>query len=294
MTRSSRIVRIKQGNEMRELLILICCAVVSGAPPQSIQNVDWKNFAYPLPESDGVPGEVRWLPPDAKEFASLINGRYVVPDNCSDDISCPTVTFGSVRYGALIGIKTTVAAVVLTYHSGGTASWQYVYVFALESTKPRLLAWASTGSRAYQGLREVSITGGVLVLVVNDPDQAQGDCCSVGSITTRYRWVGGSFSAIGQPVYKSDPPSFDCTKAVTPVERLICQDVGLSFLDSQMASSYQMVLKRASAERKEIIRRQQAAWFADYSRACNALLSETQRRDCIDRYLTDRLTTLWK
>jgi uncharacterized protein len=139
----------------------------------------------------------------------------------------------------------------------------------------------------------VSITGGDLVLVVNDPDRRQGDCCSAGGIATRYRWTGSSFSTIGQPVYKTDPPSFDCAKASTPVERLICQDVGLSFLDSQMANSYRTVLKAAAGERREIIRRQQAEWFADYRRTCNAPLSETQRRDCIDRYLTDRLTTIW-
>ena len=95
-------------------------------------------------------------------------------------------------------------------------------------------------------------------------------------------------------MYKTDPPSFDCAKARTPVELLICKDIELSFLDSQMANSYRMVLKGASAERKEIIRRRQAEWFADYSRTCNALLSEAQRRDCIDRYLTDRLITIWK
>ena len=279
---------------MRELLILICCAVISGATAQSIRDVDWKNFSYPLLETHGVPGEVRWMALTAKEPASLINGRYVVPD-CSGDIRfCPLLTFDSVNYGALTGIKSTVAAIVLTYHSGGTANWQYVYVFALESSKPRLLAWLRTGSRADRGLREVSITGGDVVLAVNDPEKQQGDCCSAGTITTRYRWVGNSFSAIGQPLHKTDPPSFDCTKAVTPVERLICQDVGLSFLDSQMANSYQRVLKGASAERKEIIRRKQAEWFTDYSRTCNAPLSETQRRDCIDRYLTDRLTTIWK
>jgi hypothetical protein len=113
---------------MRELLILICCAIVSGAatPTQSIRDVDWKNFSYPLLEADGVPGEVRWMTPSTKEPASLINGRYVVPDNCSDDIrSCPLLTFDSVNYGPLNGIKSTVAAVVLTYHSGGTAHWQY-------------------------------------------------------------------------------------------------------------------------------------------------------------------------
>lgn len=280
---------------MRELLILICCAVASGAAPQSIRDVDWKNFSYPLLETDAVPGEVRWMAPGTTKTASLVKGRYVVPDNCSDDIRfCPVVTLVSINYGALTGIKSAVASVVLTYHSGGTAHWQYVYVFALESSKPRLLAWLRTGSRAAQGLRDVSITGGDLVLVVNDPAKQQGDCCSAGSIITRYRWVGSFFSAIGQPLYKIDPPSFDCAKTATPVERLICQDVELSFLDSQMADSYQMALKGASAERKEIIRRQQAEWFADYSRTCNAPLSETHRRDCIDRYLTDRLTTIWE
>jgi uncharacterized protein len=95
-------------------------------------------------------------------------------------------------------------------------------------------------------------------------------------------------------VHKTDPPSFDCKKAVTPVERLICQDVELAYLDRQMAYSYQMVLKGASAERKVLVQRQQAEWFADYSRTCNAPVSETQRRDCIDRYLSDRLITIWK
>ena len=280
---------------MRELLILICCAFVSGAAPQSIRDFDWKNFSYPLWETEGVPGEVHWMTPGAQQTASLVNGRYVVPDDCGDDIrSCPLVTFDSVNYGALTEIKPTVAAVVLTYHSGGTANWQYVYVFALESGNPRILAWLRTGSRADQGLREVSITGGELVLAVNDPDKRQGDCCSAGTIVRRFRWAGSSFSAIGQPVYKADSPSFDCAKAATPVERLICQDAELSFLDRQMANSYQMVLKGASADRKEIIRRRQAEWFADYSRTCNAPLSEDQRRDCIDRYLTDRLVTIWK
>jgi len=55
-----------------------------------------------------------------------------------------------------------------------------------------------------------------------------------------------------------------------------------------------MALKGASAERKEVIRRQQAGWFADYSRTCNAPLSENERHDCIDRYLSDRLVTIWK
>ena len=280
---------------MRELLILTCFAVVSGAAPQSIRDIDWKNFSYPLLGTGRVPEEVRWIAPGTKKAVALINGKYIVPDNCRDDMRhCPLVTFDSVSYGDIAGIKSTVAAAVLTYHSGGTANWQYVYVFEFESGRPRLLEWLRTGSRAARGLRDVSISNGDLVLAVNDPEKQQGDCCSAGTIITRYRWAGSSFSASGQPVHKPDPPSFDCAKAVTPVERLICQDAELSFLDSQMANSYQMALKGASAERKEIIRRRQAEWFADYSKTCNAPLSESQRHDCIDRYLSDRLTTIWK
>jgi uncharacterized protein YecT (DUF1311 family) len=280
-------------------LILTALLMVSGClygqKAQSIRDVDWKNFSYPLVETDSVPGEVRWMALGAKESASLVNGRYVVPDGCSDDIrSCSLVTFDSVKYGMVTGIKSTVAAVVLTYHSGGTAHWQCVYLFALESGMPRLVAWLSTGSRAAQGLREVSIAAGDVVLIVNDPEKQQGDCCSAGTMTTRYRLVGSSFSAIGPPVHKTDPPSFDCGKAATPVELLICQDVELSFLDSQMAHSYQMAFKDASPERKEIIRRKQAEWFANYSRTCNAPLSDAQRWDCVDRYLSDRLITIWK
>lgn len=232
---------------------------------------------------------------DGQESARLINGRYVVTKDCGDDTRrCPLVFLDFIKFGTLTGIRSTVAAVVLTYHSGGTANWQYVYLFTLQSGKPQLLAWLRTGSRAYQGLRDVSLTGGVLVLEVNDPEKRQGDCCSAGRIITRYTWLGTSFSAIEQPAFKDDPPSFDCAKASTPVELLICKDVELSYLDSQMANSYQGVLKAASAERKEIVRRHQAEWFAEYSRTCNAQLSEEQRRDCIDGYLRDRLTTIWK
>ncbi|MEP7365783.1 MAG: hypothetical protein ABI972_21220 [Acidobacteriota bacterium] len=281
---------------MRELLMLICFAIVAGAAPQSIRDVDWKNYSYPLPETDGVPGEVRWMAPGTKAIASLSNGRFVVTDDsCSDNIrDCPSVTFDSVRYGALTGITSTLASVVLTYHTGGTAHWQYVYLYSLDAGKPRLIDFLRTGSRADQGLRAVSIAGGNLILVVNDPDKRQGDCCSAGTITTRYRWTGSSFSPIAQPEYKTDPPSFDCAKAATPVERLVCQEVELSFLDSQMASSYRSRLTSASAGRKEIIRQEQAKWLADYSRTCNVNLTEPQRHECIYRHLSDRLATIWK
>ncbi len=198
---------------MREVLILICCAVVSAAAGKSIRDIDWIEFSYPLLKTDGVPGDLRWMEPGAKPSVSLTDGRYVVPDNCADDKRlCASLTFDSVNYGALTGIESPVAAVVLTYHTGGTAHWQYVYLLTLESGKPRLMAWLRTGSRADQGLRDLSIIAGNLVLVVNDPEKRQGDCCSAGTITTRYRWSGTSFATVGQPVYKNHPRSLVAPK----------------------------------------------------------------------------------
>jgi hypothetical protein len=194
---------------MRSLLILCCCAVISTAQrPQSIREVDWRNFSYPLLETNRVPDSLRWMPLDMKASVRLMNGSYIIRDDfCSGNPSaCRELTFGSASYGELTGIKSIVAAVTLTYHSGGTAHWQYVYLFRLESGGPRLFAWLRTGSRADQGLREASFSAGELVLVVNDPDHRQGDCCSDGSITTRYRFVGSSFTMIGAPAYKTDPP----------------------------------------------------------------------------------------
>ena len=76
----------------------------------------------------------------------------------------------------------------------------------------------------------------------------------------------GSFAAVGQPIHKHDPPSFDCAKAAAAIEVLICKDVELSFLDSQMANSYKLALKDASGERKEVRHPPQSGWLDELGR----------------------------
>jgi hypothetical protein len=55
------------------------------------------------------------------------------------------------------------------------------------------------------GLRRAEVDHGDLVLIVNDPDKREADCCSTGSITYRYRWHDGAFYQIGAPVRADDP-----------------------------------------------------------------------------------------
>jgi hypothetical protein len=80
-----------------------------------------------------------------------------------------------------------------------------LYVIALHARKPQLMAWLEAGSRAWKGLREVSVDYGNLVVAVNDPEKQQGECWSSGSITTRYQWREGAFHQIGEPVLADDP-----------------------------------------------------------------------------------------
>jgi hypothetical protein len=174
------------------------------AAPRSIRDVDFKNTSYPFIESDSVPDSVRWMPINRQRSISLKSGRHVfVSEDCRESPSeCPTLTLDRVKYGELTGMAQESALVAMTYHTGGTATWQYLYVVAWRSGMPEVVAWLETGSRADKGLRNASIERGDLVLVVNDPAKREADCCSSGTITTRYRWREGSFQQIGQSIFK--------------------------------------------------------------------------------------------
>lgn len=63
-------------------------------------------------------------------------------------------------------------------------------------------------------------------------------------------------------------PSFDCLKASTAVERLICADDGLSSRDSQMAQIYLGAQESATPEQAAKERDAQRAWVTERNAAC--------------------------
>lgn len=58
-------------------------------------------------------------------------------------------------------------------------------------------------------------------------------------------------------------PSFDCAKAKTRVEKLICSDVKLAKLDRKMSSEYRALMsdKKLDGELKEILKNNQKKWL---------------------------------
>jgi hypothetical protein len=187
---------------MRVVVALFMLAVASRAG--SIRDVDFKNFVYPFTKNKflSVPSRLRWLPLHRADFITTQNGQHTFP---CDEPPCRMLTVDDVNFGEIRGIPQTSGIVTTTFHTGGTATWQYLYVITLSSEKPKVVTWLETGSRGYMGLRRLAFDRGDLVLIVNDPDKRQGDCCSTGTITYRYRWAGGSFHNIGPPTRKDDP-----------------------------------------------------------------------------------------
>jgi hypothetical protein len=196
--------------KLLEGLVFIMAGVssvtVMASPPASIHDVNLKNFSYPFLENESVPDAVRWMPVAGTPVIDVKDGRHsFLSQDCGSPDNCPLLTLDKIQYADLAGIAGSVALVVTTYHSGGTATWQYIYVVAFRSGRPQVVAWLETGSRAYQGLRRLSVERGDLVLSVNDPAKREGDCCSSGTITTRYRRQNGSFAQIGQAVTEDVP-----------------------------------------------------------------------------------------
>jgi len=187
------------GRLLLALLVLAFCA-----PAASIREVDFNNFSYPFVSHKyfSVPSRLRWMPMAAGGRVALHDGRYTLP---CDDPSCYLLTFEQVTFGKITGVG-EVAIATVVFHTGGTANWEYMYVVAIRAGKPQVAAWAEAGSRADMGLRRVSTDHGDLLLEVNDPGKREGDCCSTGSITFRYRWQQGAFRQIDKPVRADDPP----------------------------------------------------------------------------------------
>ena len=191
------------------VLIFASCGLSFGQ--NSIGQVDFKNFTYPLSGHLLGHDRLQWLgtPKDGtltQPPIRLVNGSDLTKVSSfvmdgKEYGQYEGFTLQSVQYSDLAGNGKEDAIVVLRYLTGGTQTTNYVYVYALDAGKPKLLAYCHTGDRAYSGLYKVYGEGGDLVVELLDPKKARGDCCSTGFVRTRYQWRDRRFEAVGAPEY---------------------------------------------------------------------------------------------
>ncbi len=65
-------------------------------------------------------------------------------------------------------------------------------------------------------------------------------------------------------------PSFDCTKAKTAGEKLICTDAGLAAADKKLGAAYRALKASLSAESFATFQAGQRAWIAYTMKSCGA------------------------
>ena len=196
------------------LALAFSCSVLAAQP--NIRQVDFKNFTYPLSGHLLGHSSLEWLdtptnPAIKRKTIHLVNGSQlekvssVVVDG-KEYGQFEGFTFESVSYADLTGDRNEEAIIVLMYHSGGTQTTNYVYVYTLEEHGPMLLAYCHTGNRSDSGLYGVSAVNGQLVFELLDPAKASGECCSSGVLISRYKWERGVFKLAGPVERRTVPP----------------------------------------------------------------------------------------
>lgn len=110
----------------------------------------------------------------------------------------------------------------------------------------------------------------------------------------------GALLALGWAMPTHAAPSFDCNKASSTTEKLICDDSALSNLDQSLADAFQGLRQQRTGTSRDRLVADQRAWLADRDRRCGIPASGAepklaQRWDwapCLaDRY-RERLTQL--
>ncbi|MFM5194199.1 MliC family protein [Aeromonas media] len=83
-------------------------------------------------------------------------------------------------------------------------------------------------------------------------------------------------------------PSFDCTKAHSAAEQLVCQDAGLAALDNELAALYPKAMSQLSAEQQKTEKEMQRGWI----KGRNECWKESDSRQCVEDSYQLRITEL--
>ncbi len=183
-------------------IVSFAAVTVYGQKVTTIQQIDFDNFTYDWDDPDvGVPATWKWLTSVPDQHFRAVNGIhhfYLSDQDGYERQHSPLISVDSVTYGDLDGDGLEEAVVALNYSTGGTANWDYLYVYKLQGGQAKLIARMRTGSRADGGLVRAFVRENFLIVDFADSERRVGDCCSEGYVRVTYRWREGAFVEEGQ------------------------------------------------------------------------------------------------
>lgn len=161
-------------------------ALSAPTPVSPIRAVDFDNISYPnFPDYSDPNGR-------KKKYVTLTPGE-----------GGPNF----INYGDITGDGIEEAMVALGIDNHGSAIPDYVYIFAIENGKPKLIWDFETGDRADGGLRNVYADDGQLVIELFGKDRVirgqlyrgeEGLCCPSSFTRTRYKWTVKRFELVSK------------------------------------------------------------------------------------------------
>lgn len=108
-------------------------------------------------------------------------------------------------------------------------------------------------------------------------------------------WLGRVLSALAlcAVAAQAQPrPGFDCAKAGSAVDRLICSDEGLAKQDRALAEQYEQLHRTLTPEGFAVLRTGQRNWLASRSRCAAKDVTHDQGVQCLGSMYTDRANDL--
>lgn len=225
-------------------------------------------------------------------FAEMVNLRsaggqqavvYLVGKKWCGTAGCPTLILaedGS-RWRLVTKIITTRPPIqVLGSVSNG---WHDISVWVVWDDVPGYFAELRFDGKSYPAVPSIPparrLAGNVEGQVVVPPD----------AMLTRLYPEGAESSLQLAP---GTGPSFNCTKAATRIEKLVCADTELAAVDRTMAAAYRDVLRRVPAGQSPAGRKQQREWLSLYNQMCSSLPSDEAAKACILGFLSARAREL--
>lgn len=90
-------------------------------------------------------------------------------------------------------------------------------------------------------------------------------------------------------------PSFDCYKATTVVEQLICQTPELTQLDIDMAAAYQLAIQDLSPADQHKLLHEQREWLKSRAKACGLMAdkhNQSADKECLIASYKSRIASI--
>jgi hypothetical protein len=223
------------------IFAIFAFASVAAFGQADIHGVDFKNFTYRPYCIGKTPMTVR-----------VKDGEYSKETQADGYVDRFFFTITDVAYGDLNADGKDEAVVIGVCNTGGTGNFSEGFIYTQRTGKTVLAARFPGGDRAYGGLRETRVDGGILSIDSNDVGEAGGACCPEYVITSQYKLSGAKLVPVGKPTRRELYPKERLTFArgmssKTFTVRVDAQDIKRYTLGARAGQVMSVTLNTGSA-----------------------------------------------